>query len=360
MLRRSLCQTLIEKNADGILVVNRSGRVLFANPAAEQLFSRKSGELLDQELGFPVTAGESTEVDLIRKGTESRVVEMRVVEIPWDKKSTVFLISLRDISERKRMEFDLQNAKDAAEEANHSKNRFLSNMSHELRTPLNAVIGFSGLLLEKEMGALSAMQEEFLHDVLSSGKNLLSLVNNLLDLADAVSVRPQLNLQRIDLNIFLAARFSLARDPAIAKGIRLMAHWEEAPDYFLTDPRLLGRILDHLLDNAVKFTQDGGRIDFTTRTVQDASSGRSLELTVMDTGIGIHPTNLERIFQPFEQEDGSSTRSYTGVGVGLALVRQWVHYLGGRVWAESSGVGKGCSFKMMLPMPGKDADGQTG
>ncbi|MBF0399913.1 MAG: PAS domain-containing protein [Magnetococcales bacterium] len=358
MLCRSLCQTLLEKNADGILVISRAGRVLFANPAAERLFSRKHGELLDQDMGFPVTAGESAEVDLVPRGQEPGVAEMRVVEISWYRRSTAFLVSLRDISDRKRMELDLQQAKEVAEEANQAKNRFLSNMSHELRTPLNAVIGFSSLLMEKEMGPLSETQQEFLQGVLFSGKNLLSLVNNLLDLADAAAGQSAANLQIIDLKVFLASRFSLVRDAALAKRIQLKAHWKDAPDIWVTDPRLLGRILDHLLGNAIKFTADGGRVELIAQMVKDSQQGSLLELSVIDSGVGIHPQNLERIFQPFEQEDGSSTRAYAGVGVGLALVRQWVQQLGGQVMAESQGLCRGSRFQVVLPLHGKETDGR--
>ncbi|MBF0585264.1 MAG: hypothetical protein HQL80_13670, partial [Magnetococcales bacterium] len=247
---------------------------------------------------------------------------------------------------------------EVAEEANRAKNRFLSNMSHELRTPLNAVIGFSSLLMEKEMGPLSETQEEFLQGVLFSGKNLLSLVNNLLDLADAAAGQTAANLQIIDLKVFLASRFSLVRDAALAKRIQLKAHWKDAPDIWVTDPRLLGRILDHLLGNAIKFTADGGRVELIAQMVKDAKKGNLLELAVIDSGVGIQPQNLERIFQPFEQEDGSSTRAYAGVGVGLALVRQWVQQLGGQVMAESQGLSQGSKFQVMLPLHGKETDGR--
>ncbi|MBF0215049.1 MAG: PAS domain S-box protein, partial [Magnetococcales bacterium] len=337
MLSRSLRQTLLEKNVDAMLVVDRSGRIRYANQAAERLFSREQGDLINRELGFPVTIGESSEVDLVRRDGEARVAEMRAVEIPWPKKSMVFLVSLRDITERKRLEEELREAKLAAEAAHEAKNRFLANMSHELRTPLNAVIGFSGLLLEKEMGALTDTQEEFLNGVLRSGRELLGLVNNLLDLADAVSGQTAMRRRLFDLKVFLATHISHAREMAATRNQRIHADWMEAPELLRTDPTLLGRVLNVLLDNAMKFSPEGGRIDLIARKAPNPAGKAGLELSVADAGIGIAPEDLERIFLPFEQVDLTNGRLFSGAGVGLTLARQWVALLGGEVVAVSRG-----------------------
>ncbi|MBF0628022.1 MAG: PAS domain S-box protein [Magnetococcales bacterium] len=350
MLSRSLRQTLLEKNVDAMLVVDRVGKVRYANQAAERLFSRDRDELVGGELGFPVTIGGSSEVDLVCRNGEVRVAEMRAVEIPWPKKTTVFLVSLRDITGRKRLEEELRQAKIAAETANEVKNRFLANMSHELRTPLNAVIGFSGLLLEREMGALTDTQEEFLRGVLKSGQELLGLVNNLLDLADAVSGQTALRIRLFDLRVFLATHLSHARELAAARGQRIHADWMDAPELLRTDPTLLGRVLDVLLDNAMKFSPTGGRIELVARKVSDGVDQSGLELLIRDEGIGIASEDLERIFLPFEQADLTQSRIFSGAGVGLTLARQWVARMGGSVQAESWGTDRGSCFRVWLPL----------
>ncbi|MBF0191024.1 MAG: PAS domain S-box protein [Magnetococcales bacterium] len=350
MLSRSLRQTLLDKNVDAMLVVDRAGRIRYANHAAERLFSKDRDELVNRELGFPVTAGENSEVDLVRRDGEARVAEMRAVEIPWPKKATVFLVSLRDITERKRLEEELREAKLAAEAAHATKNRFLVNMSHELRTPLNAVIGFSGLLLEKEMGALTDTQEEFLKGVLKSGRELLGLVNNLLDLADAVSGQTPTRVRLFDLRVFLATQLSYARERAAMRGQRIHAEWMEAPELLRTDPTLLGRVLEVLLDNAMKFSPSNDRIDLIARKATNAAGTPGLELLIADSGIGIEPDDLERIFLPFEQADLTHGRLFSGAGVGLTLARQWVERLGGQVEASSRGVDQGSRFMVWLPL----------
>ena len=351
-LNKSICQKVVEKNADGLVLVDAEGVVRFSNPAAEKLFGQP---LQGREFGYPVVAGESTEVDIFHNGHPPRVAELRAVEFGVDKKEKHILVSLRDLTERATLEQELRQAKESAERAAQAKNRFLGNLSHELRTPLNAVIGFSGLLLDGGMGALNSEQRAFLHDVLNSGRELLHLVNNLLDFADAEADGHPVRSGLLELRTFLANRLSNVQDQARERGVRLAVDWKRAPEFLHADERLLGGVLDQLLFNAVKFTPDKGTIRIVARPeAPDGRNGASgfLTISIADSGVGIRPENLERVFQPFEQEDNSSQRLFGGLGMGLALARKSVERMGGRIWAESDGKNRGSRFCVAVPLSG--------
>ncbi len=347
MLNKSVCQKLIEKNADGVVLINTAGVVIYANPAAEELFGIK---LQGKEFGHPVVAGEATEVDIIGNGKPPRTAELRAVEFGDGKKERHILISLRDLTERSILENELLRAKEAAERAARAKSRFLSNMSHELRTPLNAVIGFSGLLLDGSMGSLNDIQKEYLQDVLKSGRELLHVVTNLLDLAATEAEDIPVQPSWFDLKPFLANHFSGIQDQAREKNIRLSVNWKKAPNRIRADGRILGGILDQLLFNAVKFTPPGGNIRIIAKKNGEGEVPVTLVISIIDDGHGIEPENLERIFLPFEQADDSGKILFGGLGVGLALVRKLIDLMGGRVWAESAGRNTGSGFHIALPL----------
>ncbi|MBF0425915.1 MAG: hypothetical protein HQL66_08865 [Magnetococcales bacterium] len=347
MLEPTVCQKLIDKNADGIVLVDREGVVRFSNPAADGMFGFP---LLNREFGFPVMEGEATEIDLVANGHPRQVAELRAVEIGLGGQDRVFLVSLRDLTERVRMETELRQAMTAAQVAEQSKSRFLSLMSHELRTPLNAVIGFSGLLLEGSMGALNPTQEEFLRNVLHSGRELLNKVSVLLDLAELEGSSVKVRRERLETWVFLAQRVSAVYDRAREKGVKLAAEWDDAPPHFSSDERLLGRVVDLLLHNSVKFTPGGGSIRLTASRVADADGEERLEIVVTDTGMGIQPANLERIFQPFEQEGDASRHPTGGIGLGLTLARLLTRRLEGTLHAESQGENQGSRFTVRLPL----------
>ncbi|MBF0422362.1 MAG: PAS domain-containing protein [Magnetococcales bacterium] len=349
MLSKSVCQKLVEKNVDGIVLVDSDGVVQFANPAAEKLF----GMALEGSLfGYPAVAGESTEVDILHCDLGPRTAELRAVEFGSNKDVKQILISLRDLTQRVHLEQELRRARDIAERATQAKNRFLGNLSHELRTPLNAVIGFSGLLLDGSMGTLNAEQREYLHDVLNSGRELLYLVNNLLDFADSEAEDLPVQSATFNLKTFLATHLSNIRDQAREKGILIDVNWKDAPESIYSDKHLLGGVLDQLLFNAVKFTPEHGSIQITACRVASNRNDEPdfLQISIKDCGLGIDPQNLERIFQPFEQEDNSSRRLFGGLGMGLALARKSLNCLGGRIWAESQGRDLGSIFHIMIPV----------
>jgi signal transduction histidine kinase len=230
------------------------------------------------------------------------------------------------------------------ESASRHKSEFLANMSHELRTPLNAVIGFSEVLLDRMFGELSPKQEEYLADILASGRHLLSLINDILDLSKVEAGRMELELARFDLPAALENALTLVRERAGRHGITLELQVDERLGAFVGDERKLKQVLLNLLSNAVKFTPDGGRVGVAAALV-----GGSVEVAVSDTGIGIAPEDQEAIFEEFRQVGGDYARKSEGTGLGLSLARRFVELHGGALRVQSE-VGKGSIFTVSLPV----------
>ncbi len=229
------------------------------------------------------------------------------------------------------------------EVANRHKSEFLANMSHELRTPLNAVIGFSEVLLERMFGELNPKQEEYLHDILTSGRHLLSLINDILDLSKVEAGRMELELGSFDLPVALDNALTLVRERAARHGITLDLGVDPGLSAFVGDERKIKQILLNLLSNAVKFTPEGGHV-----TVRAQRANGSVEISVTDTGIGIAREDQQAIFEEFRQVGTDYARKREGTGLGLALSRRFVELHGGRIWVKSE-VGEGSTFTFALP-----------
>jgi signal transduction histidine kinase len=230
------------------------------------------------------------------------------------------------------------------EAASRHKSEFLANMSHELRTPLNAIIGFSEVLLERMFGELNEKQAEYLQDVLTSGRHLLSLINDILDLSKVEAGRMELELTRFDLPLALENAVTLVRERATRHGLTLEPAVDERLGDFVGDERKLKQILLNLLSNAVKFTPSGGRIGLKA-VLADAV----VEISVSDTGIGIAPEDQGAIFEEFRQVGSDYARKREGTGLGFTLAKKFVELHGGKIWVKSE-VGKGSTFTFTLPV----------
>jgi signal transduction histidine kinase/DNA-binding response OmpR family regulator len=242
-----------------------------------------------------------------------------------------------------RMTAELGGLYHQLEAANRHKSEFLASMSHELRTPLNAIIGFSEVLLERLFGELTAKQEEYLRDILDSGRHLLSLINDILDLSKVEAGRMELELGWFSLPEALENGLTMVRERASRHGIALSLEVDPALDVIEADERKLKQVVFNLLSNAVKFTPDGGRVGITA-----GLEGGRARVTVSDTGIGIALEDQMRIFEEFQQVGGLDGQSREGTGLGLALARRFVELHGGRLSVEST-VGQGSRFTFTLP-----------
>jgi len=228
------------------------------------------------------------------------------------------------------------------EAASRHKSEFLANMSHELRTPLNAIIGFSEILAEKMFGDVNEKQTEYLQDILESGRHLLSLINDILDLSKIEAGRMELELSEFDLPTAVDNALILVRERASRRGIRLGSTIDDRLGMIGGDERKVKQVLLNLLSNALKFTPEGGRIDVGARLGDDMA-----EVSVADTGIGIAPEDQATVFEEFRQV-GTADKKAEGTGLGLALSRKFIELHGGRIWVTSQ-LGAGSTFTFTLP-----------
>lgn len=250
----------------------------------------------------------------------------------------------------------LEEAKQLAEAANKAKSDFLANMSHELRTPLNAIIGFSEIMKEGLIGELSPEQAEYIGDIFLSGRHLLSLINDILDLSKVEAGGAELELSEVDIRKLIEAVLNMFKEKALHHQIKIDWSVEDGIDLLNADERRLKQVLINLLSNAIKFTDDGGRVSVLVRRSQPSgrvSSGEGingdfLEISVADTGIGISREDQERLFEPFQQLEKTLSKKYPGTGLGLSLCKTFVELHGGRIRVESD-LGKGSRFIFTLP-----------
>ncbi|MFZ6007179.1 MAG: sensor histidine kinase, partial [Nitrospirota bacterium] len=224
---------------------------------------------------------------------------------------------------------------------------FLANMSHELRTPLNSIIGFSEIMRDGLTGPISDTHKEYLKDVWESGKHLLSLINDVLDLSKIEAGAMELEPEEFFINEILEGSLVMFKEKAMKHRIKLKADIPSDIGSITADTRKIKQVVFNLLSNAVKFTPDGGEVGITARRKDS-----EVEITVWDTGIGIAKGDMERLFQPFQQLEASLTKKYEGTGLGLHLSKKIVELHGGRIWVESE-VGKGSRFSFTIPIGSK-------
>jgi PAS domain S-box-containing protein len=286
-----------------------------------------------------------------RDGKETMVSCNATTFYDRDRKLQGVFAAARDVTERKRLDqvlqeknTELERAKSVADKSSLAKSDFLANMSHELRTPLNSIIGFSEVLQDQMFGQINDKQQEYVKNILTSGRHLLSLINDILDLSKVESGKMELKLSAFLLRESLDASMMMLKEKALKDRIELQLDLAtEADVRIVADQRKLQQILFNLLSNAVKFSRLGGTVDLDA-----VIDGDFIEITVADTGIGIGETDIPKLFLPFTQLGSVYTKEFEGTGLGLALTRHLVELHGGRIWVKSE-FGSGSRFSFTIP-----------
>jgi PAS domain S-box-containing protein len=378
-------RSLIESNIDALMATDPRGIITDVNKQTEALTGCTRDELIGAPFKNYFTDAERAEAGINRVLAEGKVTNYELTARARDGTLTVVsynattfhdrdrqlqgvFAGARDMTELKRFEQTLRQKNVELEDASRMKSEFLANMSHELRTPLNAIIGFSEVLQDGLVGEMTDQQRGFITDIFSSGKHLLSLINDILDLSKVEAGKMMLDLETVDVSSLFVNSLSIIRDKAAARRIRLQMDTAEDLGAMQLDARKVKQILYNLLSNAVKFSAEAGQVTLRVRRVPRAAVGRLsgvglgrcfplaenafaefLEIHVSDRGIGIGGEGLARLFQPFSQIDGGLARKFEGTGLGLALVKLLTELHGGTVAVEST-VGEGARFTVWLPL----------
>ncbi len=341
-------QRVLDATPDAILVVNEAGVMLYVNQSAVDLFGRSREELLGESLGFSVADDVPAEIRITRPDGQ-RVCEMRVVSMEWDEERA-YLASVRDITERKRTEAlqarsaELEFENRRIQEASRLKSAFLANMSHELRTPLNAIIGFSELLYDGLISPGSPQYRTFHGHILSSGRHLLQLINDVLDLSKVEAGKVVFAPEPVDLGRLVSEVCASLGALAAQKRLRLQVDHDPSLVDVQLDPGRFKQILYNYLSNALKFSPDGGAVHIRTR----AELAGMFRLEVSDQGAGISVADQARLFNEFQQLEAGANKRHAGTGLGLALTKRLVEAQGGSVGVHST-VGLGSDFYAVLP-----------
>jgi PAS domain S-box-containing protein len=344
-------RSLLEAQGDLILRRGADGRLTYANDALCHFLGNQRTGLLGKPLGLAVVQQSDMQVladgtrlydQKIAAGDGERWIAWRETIVPSKGGSEIQAVG-RDITARVRAERALAAARDHADGANRAKSRFLATVSHEIRTPLNGLLGMTDLLLDT---ALTPEQTTYVKAAKTSGETLLSLIDEILDFSKIEAGKLDLDARPFSLAVLVEEAVELLAPRAQAKGIEIASFVDERlPARVTGDAARLRQVLLNIAGNAVKFTECGG----VAVIVEPGEREKDVCLRVRDTGIGIAPQDQARIFQDFEQTDGSSTRKFGGTGLGLAISKRIVERMGGSIAVESA-PGVGSTFSLTLPL----------
>jgi PAS domain S-box-containing protein len=374
--------TAVEQSPATVIITDLHGNIEYANPKFTELTGYtfeevmgknprllKSGNhppLFYKKLWQTILSGRSWHGTFCNRDKTGTVYWERASISPVrDPQGNIthFVAVKEDITQLLQYENELKQAKESAERANRAKSDFLAGMSHELRTPLNAIIGFSEVLKEQYFGPLVDKQQEYVDDILESGRHLLSLINDILDLSRVESGKTELELSRVSVSDLIDNSLMMIKEKSAKHGITLKKELTRKirETEIIADQRRLKQILYNLLSNAAKFTPDGGTITIRAdqgreKTHAGFETGMNepcVEISVTDTGPGIDPAYHEKVFEPFFQINRTRQGKNPGTGLGLSLTRDLVMLHRGKIFLASEGQGKGSTFSVVIPVTQK-------
>ncbi len=400
----SYFQCVLDDSADMIVTTDMEGRIVKFSKGGERILGYSKEEVIGRRAAdFYIDKEERAEIlevlrdkgaiynyetRLLRKDNTPVDISLTISQLRDNSGKVIGTVGVsKDITDDKRLRIELEEKNRELRElterleekviertkklkeinrelerSNQIKSRFIANMSHELRTPLNSIIGFSEILLEKTFGPLTEKQERYTDNIFSSGKHLLQLVNNILDLAKIEAGKIDLNYETFQVEDAVKEVIMVIHSLTDRKMIELVTDIDTKLSFITADKVKFKQILYNLFSNAVKFTPEGGRIGIRTEKVVNRSQGlpwavegqEFLRTSVWDTGIGIKPEDMDKIFDEFEQVDSSMSRRYEGTGLGLSLTKKLVELHGGQIDVTST-IGKGSTFSFYIPIIARDA-----
>ena len=355
-------RSLIESNTDALMTTDPSGVITDVNKQMEALTGCTRDELIGAPFKTFFTDPERAEAGIHRVLSEKKIADYELTARARDGKMTVVsynantfydrdrtlqgvFAAARDVTERKRVELELKHAKASAESASRTKSEFLASMSHEIRTPMNAIMGIADLLAKTE---LSLEQDKYVQIFRRAGDNLLNLINDILDLSKVEASQLELEQTCFSLPDLLEKVTEMVEGRAREKSLALVFEVAaNVPVSLVGDPTRLRQVLLNLMGNAIKFTEEG-EVSLRVTSELDSTVPTALHFTVSDTGVGIPPGQLDRIFERFTQADSSTTRRFGGSGLGLTISKRLVELMGGSIFCEST-VGAGSVFSFVVP-----------
>ncbi len=361
--QKQYIEAVLQNSPVAIVTLDLAERIASCNPAFERMFGYAREEALGRNLDDLITIagiqeqateftrrvmeGETIYQIVKRSRNDGTLIDLELFGVPVivAGEHVGALGIYHDITERVRADQALRQAKETAEAAAQAKSEFLANMSHEIRTPLNAVIGMTGLLFDTK---LTSEQLEFVETIRNSGDSLLNIINDILDFSKIEAGKLELEKQPLYLPDLIEDSLDLLAPRAAEKGLDLAYLIEDqVPPTIVGDVTRLRQVLVNLLGNAVKFT-DSGEVVVSVSTRPKQGAGQLLQFSVRDTGIGISPDQIQKLFQSFSQVDASTTRKYGGTGLGLAISQRLAQMMGGEIWVESQpGIGSTFSFTIL-------------